>query len=399
MVKIPEDIKSPCVETRETKDYLILLEEREKSLVNELCGNKYSREKREFKRYKTRVKTIYTRFGKIKKRFVYVKNENGKPFSPLLEWLGIKKNQHISEDFKQILADKPSKMTYRKSAEDVRNSFNFSVSSMTLHKYVKETNSSVQVEQEPDLHHQVLLADGTKVKGSMMKHDARTIVSIGDDASDKRLLKQAINRSWGEMAKELDLSQYRVFVGDGEPGLANSLCKGDMKFHFCHEHAKRDLAFFLWKNGLNKKKYKPYTDEFVSILHCLQNSTKKHKEDKNWERLMWRIKWVKKEINTLAVSLSCKELHEAAAFLMRNKNYFTTAAEMAIIGINVPWNTNQIERVMQEVGIRTKKKGMYWSEQGLDRILKIVLKRYFLPEERRYYKEIFTTNQMEAVKS
>jgi len=399
VVKIPKDIKSPCVETEELKDYLILLEEREKSLLNELCGMKYSREKHGFKRYKTRVRAVFTRFGKVKRKFVYVKGKNTEQFSPLLRWLGINKNQHISEDFKRVLADKPSKMTYRKSAEDVRNSFNFSVSSMTLHKYVKETNSSVHIEQEPDSSHKVLLADGTKVKGSKMKHDVRTIVSIGDNGSGKRLLKQAINRSWKEMSEEIDLSQYKVFVGDGEPGLSNALCTNDMEFHYCHEHAKRDLAFFLWKGGLRKKEYTLYTKQFEGVLHCLQNSTKKHKEDKNYERLISRIAWTRKEVNTLAVTLSCRGFNEAAGFLMRNKEYFTTAAKMAVVGIDVPWTTNQMERVMQEIGIRTKKKGMYWSDEGLDRILKIVLKRYFLPKERRYYKEIFATPQVEAVKN
>ena len=105
MVKISKDITSLCAETRELKDYLILLEEREKFLLNELCGTKYCREKHEFKRYKTRVKTILTRFGKIKRKFVHVKGGNKEPFSPLLKWLEIGKNQHINEDFKYVLAD------------------------------------------------------------------------------------------------------------------------------------------------------------------------------------------------------------------------------------------------------------------------------------------------------
>lgn len=400
MVKIPNrDILSPSVENKELKDYLILLEEREKFLVDSLCGPEYNREHYPYWRYKTRPRTIYTRFGKIERRFAYIKSESGAPFCPLLEWLGVPKNQHISSELKLILADKPSKMTYARSAEDVRNSFNFTLSRMTLHAYVKETSSLVTVEQQPDPHHLVLLADGTKVNGPGLKHEVRSIVSLGENSSDKQLLKQAINKSWKEMVQDLDISQYRVFVGDGEPGLASTFCKGNIKFHFCHEHAKRDLAFFLWKDGLGKKKYQQHVSVFEGILNCLQNSTAKHKKDKDWERLLWRIKWAKKEINTLAVELSCRELHQAAAFLMRNKDYLTTAAEMCVLGITVPWTTNVIERIMQEVGIRTKKKGMYWSEEGLERILKIVLKRYFLPKERRYYKEIFAATQKEAVKS
>lgn len=181
--------------------------------------------------------------------------------------------------------------------------------------------------------------------------------------------------------------------------MRDALCTERMEFHYCHEHAKRDLAFFLWRNGLNKMEYQQYTTQFEQVLNCLKYSTKKHREDKDWQRLLWRIRWAKEEIGALAATLSCRGLHGAASFLLRNKDYFTTAAKMAFVGVNVPWTTNPIERVMQEVGIRTKRKGMYWSEGGLGRVLKMVLKRYFLPQERRFYKEIFASAHAEAVKS
>jgi hypothetical protein len=41
---------------------------------------------------------------------------------------------------------------------------------------------------------------------------------------------------------------------------------------------------------------------------------------------------------------------------------------------------------MQEIGVRTKKKGMNWTEKGLKAILNLVLKRYFLPKERLHPK-------------
>lgn len=399
MVKIPRDDKSLPLLGEEYNEYLILLDVREEILLNELCGPRYSRDKYPFCRCKTQEKTIFTRFGKICRRFVYVKSKNGEMFSPLLKQMNIPKHQHISEDFKNLLADKPSKMTYAKSAEDCLNSFSLSLSRMTLHKYVKEASQNVVISNEADPTHKVLLADGTKAKGPGMKHEAKTIMSIGDNASDKCLLAQTINKSWRDMAENLDLNQFKVFVGDGEKGLSDAMCKNGMEFQFCHEHAKRDLSFYLWKDGLTKKKSAPYRSEFEGILHCLQNSTKKHKADKDFGRLTERIAWTERSINSLAAKLSCEGLHQGAGFLMRNKKYMATAAKMTILGIEVPWTTNAIERVMQELGNRTKKKGMYWSENGLERILRIVIKRYFLPQERRYYKEVFSSIQKEAVKS
>ena len=389
------------MERKDIEDYLILLEERERFLVDQLCGRRYSREKHRYKRHKTSKKTIFTRFGKITQRFVYVKDvSSGESFAPLLDYLQIPKHQHLSDDFKQILSRKASRTTYQKGVEDIVDSFSFGLCRQTLHKYVKETCSNLEIEQEPDPSHRIILADGSKVKsGHGAKHEPKTIISVGEDTSDKVLLRQAINKSWREMVANLNLTQYEIFVGDGETGLASAFMEKGMKFHFCHEHAERDLAFYLWKDGLNKKEYAPYSAQFEAILHTLQNSTKKHKEDKDWQRLLQRIDWAKREVNTLAVSLNCRGLFESSAFLMRNKVYFVTASEMAIIGLNVPFTTNVIERVMREVGDRTKKKGMYWSEKGLDRILKMVLKRYFLPQDQRTYKHIFTESIQEAIES
>ena len=232
-----------------------------------------------------------------------------------------------------------------------------------------------------------------------MHHESRSIISIGDDPSDTVLLRQAMNKRWDEMAEGLDISQFSVFVGDGEPGLANAFCKGDTKFQYCHEHAKRDLAYFMWQDGLSKKQYKEYSEEFCTLLCIMQNSTAKHMRDKNWKRLTWRIGWVKKEVKALAAKLSSRELHSSAAFLMNHRDHLVTAAELAIVGIAVPWTTNIVERLMQEKGKRTKKKGMYWSEKGAENILKMVLKRYFRPRDQRKYIDIFQSTKMVGIKS
>ena len=87
-LKIPNEHISLPLERQELKDYLSLLFEKEKILTEKLCGKRYSTEKADFKRCKTQKKTILTRFGKIKRAFIYVKDKiTGRIFSPLLEWL------------------------------------------------------------------------------------------------------------------------------------------------------------------------------------------------------------------------------------------------------------------------------------------------------------------------
>ena len=47
---------------------------------------------------------------------------------------------------------------------------------------------------------------------------------------------------------------------------------------------------------------------------------------------------------------------------------------------------------MQELGVRTKKKGMNWSEKGLAAITHLTLARYFAPQKRRNYKLALCSN-------
>ncbi|MBI4258504.1 MAG: hypothetical protein HY619_06080 [Thaumarchaeota archaeon] len=376
------------------------MEAKENALVDSLCGKRYCRERHDFVRQKTKKRIILTRYGRFERLFVYVKDvKTGESYSPLLRSLDIEKGQRCSRDFKQVLARKVSRMPYRKSVEDTRDSFGFSLSRMTLHRYAQDEASDLPIEQEVPSSHCVILADGTKVPGAKRKLEPRVIMSIGGEASDKALVRYVTGMSWKEMRKDLDLSQFRVLVGDGEPGLKEALCDPDMRFHYCHVHAIRDVGLCLWKDGLSHKKAEPFCKQFERILYCLQTSTEKHKQDKDWARLSLRIGKTKTDLRSFAAHASAQGLHSTAAFVLSHKDDLTTVAEFAILGIYVPWTTNPIERVMQEIGIRTKKKGMYWSTPGLDRILRMVLKRYFLPTNQRTYKDVFTTSTQEVVKS
>ena len=97
----------------------------------------------------------------------------------------------------------------------------------------------------------------------------------------------------------------------------------------------------------------------------------------------------------LIAKLKKRECGQSAEFLERNKKYLFTAAKLAIMeNLQVPWTTNVAERLMKEIGKRTKKKSMRWSAKGLMSILSAVLKRYFLPPEKRTYKNIYGGDSM-----
>jgi transposase-like protein len=64
----------------------------------------------------------------------------------------------------------------------------------------------------------------------------------------------------------------------------------------------------------------------------------------------------------------------AGESLKKNSRFVVTFAELALLGIKIPYTTNRIERLMGEVSKRCKHKWMHWSTVGLKDILTIVLR-------------------------
>ena len=364
--------------------------------MEESCGRKYSRAKAAYTRAKTRLKTICTRFGTIAYRFAYVKRKAGGFFSPLLEYLSIPKHHHMSKDLRNRLRDKASKMTYADSVEDIANSFSFQIHRQTLWRIVQESGGPPIIIEESNAEHAICIADGTKVRSTRGGwHEPKAIMSVKKPGSNEEngeecLLAFGVAESWEELAEGVDFSNFKVLVADAEPGLKHNLVKSHMLFQLCHLHAERDLSIYLWKGGLPKLSRNEFMKPFKNVLYSVQSTTRKYFRDKDKARLCRKLSWAYRQIDILAELLEERRLFEASEFLERNKKYFFTSAVLAVReDLIVPWTTNQVERLMKEIGKRTKKKSMRWSVNGLKIILQAVLKRYFLPPKKRNYKEIY----------
>jgi hypothetical protein len=349
------------------------LETKEKELISNLG----------FKRIKTQKKIFYCEQGKFCYPFVHVKHTDGRVFSPLREYLGLGQYTNMGENFKNKLIMKSSRTTYQKAIEDIEDSFGFKISKKTLNRYVIADAIKLCIIDAPNEGQDILLADSTKVRnGKKGHHEVMGVMSLNYEINSSSLIAFEVNKPPKEIAAGIDLTRYKVFVGDADLGLRNFV-KGDTEFHLCHMHAINDISFFLWKDGLCKKKRDVLVSRYKAALYTLKNSTKKYWKDNNTTRLVNRIIRTKKQLRSLASDLSIIEMHQASRYVLDHIEHVTTAAKFALIGTRVPWTTNHAERLMQEIGIRTKKKGMNWTEQGLKAVLNLVLRRYFLPKERR----------------
>jgi hypothetical protein len=378
-----------CVEQDKQEAYIRFLQEKEQCLINTMG----------LKIIKTQKKVFFCENGRIEYRFRYVKGLNGKIYSPLRNYLGIGSYQNMSPEFKNKLMMKASRTTYQKASEDIYDSFGFHLSRKTLNKYVINNCSCIDLIQEPAPEQNILIGDSTKVRnGKGGHHEVMGVLSLDYESNISSLTAFEVNVKPAEIASKIDIQRYSAFVGDADLGLRNFF-KDKIPFHLCHQHAINDLGFFLWKEGMQKKERDSYVNKLKSILFTLQNSTKKNTKANKTGRLVNRIIRTKKNIRSLAAELSTKNMHNSARFLMEHNEHMVTAARLALIGIKCPWTTNHAERLMQEIGIRTKKKGMNWTENGLKAVLNMVLKRYFLPKERRNYKEVFAKQIIKVIET
>lgn len=374
----------------------------ENELVEELCGIKHKRNpNKEYKRLKTSQGIIHLENGTFKHRFQIIKNKKtGEIKTPLKEYLDIEKYQHMSEDFKLKIISKLNTGTYQRSSEDVLNSFHVKYTPQHLHRLFKENKNTVDIEEMKNISNKtedkVLMGDGVKVCGH--KHQVKVIASL-DEENNKTLVSKEVNTTWNEMFNKVDLTKYIVFVGDCEPELRKTVIDNGLSFQICHVHAFNQLQYFLWKDGVLKKHRDNAVKYLKKILFTLQNSTKKFFNDFDEKRLQNRIEDTKFKLSMLTNLCYKNEYFETYRYLMRNMRYLLTGAKLAISHrLKIPWNTNQIERCMREIGYRTKKKGMMWGEEGLDRITNLILKRYFLPINERFYKNYMINNTISELK-
>ncbi len=371
-------------------NYILFLEKKELELI-QATGLKI---------IKTQKKKFYCENGRIEHRFRYVKANEGRLYSPLRDYLGLSSYENMSQEFKAKLIMKASRTTYQKAVEDIWDSFGFTLSRKTLNRYVLSMpNDAINPLQEPTSKQNILIADSTKVRnGKGGHHEVMAVTSLDYETNVSSLTAFEINKPAKEIAQQIDVERYSAFVGDADLGLRNFF-KDKIPFQLCHHHAINDLSFFLWKEAMRKDDRGLIIKKFKAVLYTLQNSTKKYRKTNKTGRLVNRIIRTRRNICSIAAEISTYGKHDAARYLMDHQEHMLTAAKLALVGIKCPWTTNHAERLMQEIGNRTKKKGMNWTERGLRAILYIVLKRYFLPKERRNYKEVFDIKDKKVVET
>jgi len=106
-----------------------------------------------------------------------------------------------------------------------------------------------------------------------------------------------------------------------------------------------------------------------------------------------RIEETLRELHQIADELEERGYTRASSFIIRNARFMVAFAELAMEDVEIPYTTNQIERLMGEISKRCKHKWMHWSTEGLRNILTIILIRYTNQQLYNQYKKAYIHNR------
>lgn len=362
-----------------------ILDAIDKNLIKDYCGERYSKRTAEAryvragtseKRFVTTVGPVTIRMNKVRDT---VQNRTRKPLMDRVQFAG---KQLYQPDVLMMSVDFAQKLSYRDTVEELSLMLPSVPSRMTINKRVVEFGESIEADQQP-AGIPVVMADGTKSHSQepgLKQNDIHVVLGISDRR--KVLLGVTVNQAWKSLADSINnnenLSETAVIVSDGEPELRAAFADETTRFQTDLIHGFRILGYKLWEDtALNLKERKEIINELKALLLSLKNTVVFHASEPH--RIGEKINRVVDGMELLAIRLKEQGCARAASFLNTYSNTLVTFARLSLAGIEIPWNSNMIERLMGEISKRVKHKWMRWTTKGLESILKLILVRYTSP--------------------
>ena len=324
-----------------------------------------------WKRAATYTRTLVTMLGVLNLRIVKVRDAStGRVTSPILDMLAIRRRKY-SREVKIVCADMAARLSYNDSKIEFEKTTGIVIPKRTIHSFVQEIGALIasSPRKANDI---VLMADGTKTH-SVYSTDNEVRVAISCSPEGKSLFGLTVNKGWDSIPKA---TGPHILVSDAERSIRSSLAENSDDIQLDLVHAVKESLFKLWGEGMSKQERDEVSREMKIILFTLVNSVKKHREDKDFKAIETRVESTLIELRELARHLWRRGYRKASNFISHNARLMVTFAKLVTIGLDVPYTSNIMERMMGEVAKRCKHKWAHWSTKGLENMLWILLIRY-----------------------
>lgn len=313
----------------------------------------------------------------------------GKSFTLLRELMKLDSYQTKTGELEKLVVDSVAETSYRRAVVTLEGHGVVSVPHSTAHRWVLRTDCD-EIELSNDVFGSApatVVADGTKFKGLPKDGEARRgdlKVALGV-SSDGRMfpLGAYAGTSWQEVGedwkkRELKLPEGSVLLADGEEDISTALAKYADYEQRCHWHAVEGLYFSMYPDGGRAKDSRPLQKGLAGVLAIeLPEGDFAKVTEAEKDGVEERMELAEEAMSKLSKHLWSNGYHTAADYIDRaRKNVFGYVRRWLRFGIICPRASSLVERVMRELGRRLKKIAYGWSDAGITKVAKIILKRF-----------------------
>ncbi len=223
-----------------------------------------------------------------------------------------------------------------------------------------------------------IIIDDTKSKRrSGGRPSIKGVLGINLESGEEYLLFLGLFESWSGVLSYLrenySIAEEVYAICDGDYQLQSHLEKDGYNIQQCTNHFVKTSMYYLWREQYPKRDRTRIKKDISRIISTLKNSVKKHREDRDFKRLEWRINKTKEELLAIANELlATNKDSNAAKFILRTYDKVTLFAELTTRDIIIHDNNNHIENLMGIVGQKVKKNHQSWVDNNLNIMLKII---------------------------
>ena len=333
---------------------------------------------------------IRTSLGEIKMHFQRVScSACGKTFSPLQCFIRLGRYQTKTNELEKLIVETVSETNYRRGVEQLSRNGKASIPYHTAHDWVLKTDCD-----EIDISPQVIgklpvqiMPDGTGFKGNAQdgaarKGDLKVVIGITTGGEIFPLGSWAgssweeINRHWRE--HEVKLPDGSILICDGEIGLSEAFAEYASEQQRCHWHLSRDLYHAMYQDGGRKEDSKLLQSALAGALAIeLPQEDFEQVSEQDKSDIEERMEKTESAIEQLINYLDGRGYKSAATYLRRAQiGMFGYVRRWLKWGLVSPRASSMVERVMRAIGRRIKKIAYGWSDKGVTKIARIILKRF-----------------------
>ena len=313
----------------------------------------------------------------------------GKTFAPLKQFIDLGHYQTKTNELERTIVEAVAGTNYRRAVSSLYSNGKIKISHQTANRWVLATDcdeiglSSKVIGTVP----LQIMPDGTKFKGKdkngkAHKGDLKVVIGIRKTGEVFPLGTWA-GTSWDEINKhwkkaEMKMPDGSILISDGELGLSEAFAEYVSEQQRCHWHLPRDLYHMMYQDGAKKKDTKPLQDALAGALAIeLPEEDFKKVSEQEKDEIEERMEKTERIIDQLIDYLEGHGYEAASTYIRRAKyGMFGYVRRWLKWGLISPRASSMVERVMRELARRIKRIAYGWSDKGVTKIARIILKRF-----------------------